>query len=299
MMTMNITVTQTNPLSLTIPHVVNNPVIKPVMQGEFFEEMQLTATIHEFLFKVTKGNHVFWVGVAVPFGTTDFSRIQVFFHPTVVQLRPPQPPIIHATEGDYLTFTGGWSGSLQRYIALQGSQLASVRRVPLLVPFTTMAALGADREQNMFAIDPVATLSNITAATQAAFVPFLPPPNLTDVGVTSFSSGIQAMRKFIAAMKPSGLIREVIDFDSPFILTEPAELTPSPGAVSSCYTQRFRQNPPAGYRFMPTNSFSHVPSFPDSDAGAHAHACIGFMMYHTAMITSSIAASSGAAPIPP
>jgi hypothetical protein len=187
MMTVNITVTQTNPLSLTMPQ----------MQGEFLEEVQLTATIHEFLFKVTKDSHVFWVGVAVPFGTTDFSQIQVFFHPTVVQLRPPpQPPIVHAAEADYHTFTGGWSGSLRRYIALQGSQLASVRRVPLLVPFTTMAALGADREQNMFSIDPVATLSKITAAIQAAFVPFLPPPNLTNVGVTSFSSGIQAMRKF-------------------------------------------------------------------------------------------------------
>ncbi|MGW9429405.1 hypothetical protein ACWHA1_15810 [Streptomyces decoyicus] len=287
---MNITVTQTNPLSLTIPHVVNNPVIKPVIQGDFLEEIQLTATIHEFLFKVTKDNHMFWVGVAVPFGTTDFSRIQVFFHPTVVQGPPPDPPVVHAKDADYPTFTGGWSGSLQRYIALQGSQLASVRRVPLLVPFTTMAALGADRAQNMFAIDPVATLSNITKAIQDSFVPFLPPPNLTDVGVTSFSSGIKAMRKFIDAMKPSGLIREVIDFDSPFNLTEPAELTPSSGAVSSCYTQRFRQSPPAGYRFLPTNSFSQVPSFPNPNAGEHAHACIGFMMYHTAVITSSITA---------
>ncbi|GAB7035770.1 hypothetical protein AB0G35_15335 [Streptomyces sp. NPDC021749] len=290
---MNITVTQTNPLTLTLPHVVTNPVIKPVMQGDFLEEIQLTTTIHEFLFKVTKDNRVFWVGVAVPFGTIDFSRIQVFFHPTVVQLRPPpQPPVIHAAEADYPTFTGGWSGRLQRYVALQGGQLASVRRVPLLVPFTTMAALGVDPQQNMFSIDPVATLSNITAATQAALLPFLPPPNLTDVGVTSFSSGIQAMRKFIAAMKPSGFIREVIDFDSPFITTEPAELTPSPGAVSSCYTQRARQNPPSGYRFMPADSFSHVPSHPDPDPGTHAHACIGFMMYHTAMITSSITAAS-------
>lgn len=153
-----------------------------------------------------------------------------------------------------------------------------------------MAALGADRAQNMFAIDPVATLSNITKAIQDSFVPFLPPPNLTDVGVTSFSSGIKAMRKFIDAMKPSGLIREVVDLDSPFNLTEPAELTPSPGAVSSCYTQRFRQNPPAGYRFLPANSFSQVPSFPNPNAGEHAHACIGFMMYHTAMITSSVTA---------
>jgi hypothetical protein len=41
------------------------------------------------------------------------------------------------------------------------------------------------------------------------------------------------MRLFINAMKPSGLVREVIDFDSPFIIGEPASLTLSPAAVSS------------------------------------------------------------------
>jgi hypothetical protein len=30
-----------------------------------------------------KDGAVFWVGAAVPFGTTDFTKIQVFFHPTV------------------------------------------------------------------------------------------------------------------------------------------------------------------------------------------------------------------------
>ena len=52
--TMNITVTQTNPLSLALPHAVTNPIIKPVMQGNFLEEELLTTTIHDLLFKVTK-----------------------------------------------------------------------------------------------------------------------------------------------------------------------------------------------------------------------------------------------------
>lgn len=134
---MNITVTQNNPLSLTLPHVVTNPVIKPVMQGNFLEEMPLTTTIHELLFQVTKNGTVFWVGVAVPLGTTDFTRIQVFFHPTVVQAG-----VVHARDADYPAFTGGWSSSLQRYIALEGGQLAASSQVPMLVPFTTMAALG-------------------------------------------------------------------------------------------------------------------------------------------------------------
>lgn len=252
------------------------------MQGNFLEEMPLTTKIHELLFKVTKDASVFWVGAAVPFGTTDLTKIQVFFHPTVVQAG-----VVHASDTDYPEFTGGWKSSLQRYIALEGGQLAASRRLPMLVPFTTMAALGGGAH-NMFTVDPVATLSHITAAIQAHFLPIvgglIPAPELTAVGVTSFSSGIHAMRMFINAMKPSGLVKEVIDFDSPFIGGQPAELTLSPGAVSSCYTQKHRANPPSGYKFMPPESFAHLTSF-----NHDPHACIGFMMYHTAMITSVIA----------
>ena len=274
---MNISVTQFNPISLTLPHAVTNPVIKPVIQGEFLEEMPLTTTIHEFLFKVVKDGAVFWVGAAVPLGTIDFTRIQVFFHPTVVQGND-----VHARDVDYPEFTGGWSGSLQRYIKMEGEQLAASRLLPMLVPFTTMAALGGGTH-NMFTVDPVATLSHITAAIQATFAPLLPPPNLTAVGVTSFSSGIHAMRMFISAMQPSGLVREVIDFDSPFIRGQPAALTLSSEAVSSCYTQVSRANPPQGYRFIPPSSFANLTSF-----NHDPHACIGWMMYYTAMITSVI-----------
>jgi hypothetical protein len=278
---MAIMATQVNPLNLTLPHPVSNQVIKPAMQGNMLEEMPLAATIHELLFKVTKNNHVFWVGAAVPFGTTNFSRIQVFFHPTVVQGQT-----VHATEGDYAEFRGGWSGSLQRYTALEGGQLAAVRQVPMLVPFTTMTALGGG-PANMFTQDPVATLSYITAAIQSTLIPLpipLPPPPLTDVGVASFSSGIGAMRMFINAMRPSGLVREVIDFDSPFIIGNAPALTLSPGAVSSCYSQVPHPAPvPAGYRFLPAASFANLTSH-----NANPHACIGWMLYYTAMITSVI-----------
>jgi hypothetical protein len=280
---MTITVTQVNPVSETLPHVVTNPVINPVMQGSFLEEMPLTTTIHNLLFKVTKDSAVFWVGAAVPFGTTDFTKVQVFFHPTVVQGFPPNQ-VVHARDADYPTFTGGWSGSLQRYVAMEGGQLAGARRVVMLVPFTTMAALGGGAA-NMFTTDPVATLSFITAEVQATFDPLhlLQPPPLTAVGVASFSSGIGAMKMFINAMAPSGLVREVIDFDGPFIIGNPAELTLSPGAVSSCYTQTPRSNPPAGYKFLPASSFANLTSF-----NHDPHACIGWMMYYTAMLSSVI-----------
>lgn len=281
---MNITVTQTNPLTLTLPHEVTNPVIKPVMQGTFLEEMPLTTTIHELLFKVVKDGAVFWVGAAVPFGTIDFAKIQVFFHPTVQQRQPNGEVIVHAREADYPAFTGGWSNSIQRYIAMEGGQLAASRKLPMLVPFTTMAALGGGTH-NIFSVDPVETLSHITAAIQKTFDPLgiLPPPPLTAVGVASFSSGISAMKIFISAIASSGLIKEIVDFDSPFISGTIPALVTSPGAVSSCYSQVPHPNSPPGYKFLPAGSFAKLTSF-----NHNPHACIGWMTYYTAMISSVI-----------
>lgn len=78
---MNITVTQHTPLTLTTPHLVTNQVIKPVMQGNFLEEMPLTTTIHELLLKVVKDGTVFWVGAAVPVGTLDTQGCRSFSTP--------------------------------------------------------------------------------------------------------------------------------------------------------------------------------------------------------------------------
>lgn len=280
---MNITITQMMPLTNTLPRSVPNPVIKPVMQGQFLEEMPLTTTIQEFLFTVNKNSNIFWVGAAVPLGTLDFTKMQVFFHPTVQQGFPPNV-IVHAREEDYPTFTGGWSGSLQRYVSMQGGQLAAARLVPLIVPFTTMAAL-QNANMNIFGVDPIATLTHLATAIQSAVIPIFtpPPPELLQVGVTSFSSGIFALRQFVQSMQPSGLVREIIDLDSPHIVGQPADLVGSPGAVSSCYTQKNRATPLEGYRYLPPASFSHLTSF-----NADPHACIGWMMYYTAMLTSVI-----------
>ena len=107
----------------------------------------------------------------------------------------------------------------------------------MLVPFTTMAALGGGAA-NLSTVDPVATLSHITAAIQDTLFPF----------------------------------------------GQPAALTLSPGAVSSCYSQRPAPAPaPPGYSFLPAARFAHITSH-----NGNAHACIGEMLYHTAMIASVI-----------
>jgi hypothetical protein len=267
------------------PRLVTNPVTSLITVGSMLSEQPLTTTIHEFLFEVTKNGSVFWVGAAVPVGTTDFTRTQVYFHPMVVQ-----DGDVRAADTDYREFKGGWSGppgNIQRYVAMEGGQLAGARLVPLLVPFTTMGAL-SNPALNMFSDRPVDTLNAIMAEIQKRIIPVSGTPSLTQVGVSSFSSGITALKLFLSAMSSSGLIKEVIDFDSFFIIGALRTLTLSPGAVSKCYTQIPPPSPQAGWVFIPTASFAGINSFPDPRPDFHAHACIGFMTYWPAMLTSVI-----------
>jgi hypothetical protein len=273
-------------LNPAAPRPVSNQVTSLIATGSVLSEMPLATAIHEFLFEVTKDGTVFWVGAAVPLGTTDFTRTQMYFHPMVVQ-----PDGVHARDEDYRGFTGGWSGTMQRYVAMEGGQLAGARLMPLLVPFTTMGAL-SNPALNMFSHDPVDTLNAIMAEIQNRVIPVLGAPSLSQVGVSSFSSGLTALKLFLSAVSSSGLVKEVIDFDSPFIVGNPRTLLPSPplppGAVAKCYSQMAPSSPQAGYVHIPTASFAGISSYPSARPDSHAHACIGFMTYWPAMLTSVI-----------
>ena len=156
--------------------------------------------------------------------------------------------------------------------------------MPLLVPFTTMRALDK-RAHNMFSDRPVETLNAVVAAIQRELVSGTGATQvLAEVGVSSFSSGIRALKLFLRDMSPSGLVKEIIDFDSPWIVTLPKALTRSPGAVSKCYTQVVRTNPPAGWANMPAKRFAAINSY--REQGVHNQ--IGWMAYYMAMLTSVI-----------
>ena len=81
--TTTIEVRQTLPPAKANPHNVKNPVISLVAAGSFLQEIPLIVPIREFLFQIRKDGQVYWVGAAVPDGISDFSKVQVFFHPTV------------------------------------------------------------------------------------------------------------------------------------------------------------------------------------------------------------------------
>lgn len=125
--------TQTNPPGLTAAHKVTRPVLRPPITASpapsfRFSQWPVDGEIHEFLYKVVKPGGTFWIGVAVPKGTTDFSRAQVYFHPTVTQLQFGKQVVV-ADDADYPEFGGGWKfqndgttdgAGMQRYVAMQG-----------------------------------------------------------------------------------------------------------------------------------------------------------------------------------
>jgi hypothetical protein len=196
-----------------------------------------------------------------------------------------QAGVVHAAEGDYPGFRGGWSGSLKRYVAMQGGQLAGVRQTALIVPFMTMAAYTGRTPAYMFATRPTETLNAIMTAVRDSAAPNAPDPvTLSRIGVSSFSSGIGAMRLFIRTFGGSGLIAETTDFDSPFIITEPKAITRSPGAVGRVFSQVAPPHPQLGWLTMPASSFRNIRTF--RREGPHAQ--IGWMTFFMASLASVI-----------
>ncbi len=289
----SIIVTQVNPSSMTVPNEANNPVVKPPVLTSppaSFRFLQSTTSewIHEFLFKIQKGGKVFWMGAAVPMGTTDFTRAQIFFHPTVKQGHE-----IRAAEEDYHDFKGGWStgtSPLQRYVAMQGGQLAEARRLmPLLVPFMTMAAVNKGGSDNMFSDRPVDTLNTVIAAIQSEVTGTTGAhPKLSKLGSSSFSSGIHALRMFVGSLGSSGLIKEIIDFDSPHIVSERTKrLLRLRGATTRCFTQIPKAE--IGSVTLTNAHFERVTAHNHhTDLKTRLHAQIGFLMYMQAMQHSVI-----------
>ena len=293
-----IIVTQSNPTSLTATHSSSVPIVAPPVtlshDASFrFVELPAVARIREFLFKIEKANHTFWMGVCVPDGTTDFTRAQIFCHPTVVQAHH-----IIADDKDYLEFKGGWSqittpsGSIQRYVALQGTQLAAAgKKYPMLVPFTTMKALALTSE-NMLASQPVATIAAVMQAIKTAVTgtAATTPPTLTALGITSFSSGITSLGLYRNHLAGSGLIKEVLDLDSPVIIGTGA--TSPKGANARCFSSRPPNHPLPGYIVMRKAHFANVTAYGQLTEGppfdSRQHGRIGFMTYHGAMVTSAL-----------
>ena len=149
----------------------------------------------------------------------------------------------------------------------------------------TMAANTGNPPAYMFATQPLETLNAVmTAVRDAVISGEVDPVQVSQIGVSSFSSGIGAMRLFIRTFGNSGLIVETTDFDSPFIISEPKVITRSPGAVGRVFSQVPPTTPEVGYVTIPPASFVNLQSF--RNEGPHAQ--IGWMMFYTASLASVI-----------
>jgi len=280
-----ITVRQKNPQSLTDSHTVTNPVVRPLsvlLQFPFLEQFDLPAQIREFRFEVEKPNAKFWVGVAVPDGTTDFQRAHVFFHPT-----PVQNGVVRAADSDYPRFVGGWPKRIERYMPRHGGQMAAARKLPLIIPYMTMASAKMDQKFNVFADRPVATLNAILTATRTLCKQGDAQVQALFIGASSYSSGITYLASFLDVMKSSRLMVEAIDFDSTFIISPHPQVKTVPGGgIFIQFTQFERTFPRPGRFDLPPRVWAKTSMKNLDGKPLTVHGKIGWMTFFTAMSES-------------
>lgn len=257
-----------------VPASVMPFLFTPTAKHAALTESAAKGSVSEFLFKIEKNGAIFWVGACVPAGTADFSRAYVFFHPATISV---------SDDAAYPGFAGRWP-VVRRYVSMQGLQMAAIKPMPLIVPFMTHASCTNDPRSNLFADRGVETLNDILSAIQISLGQTGTPGLVQQVGVASFSSGIDHLFRFAEKLGGTGIIREQIDFDSAFIVKayHHKHMPNLAGAVNWMVSQ---VPPPAGKRLgwlhLPANAFRKVHSYSES-----THAQIGYMMFQTMMMLS-------------
>jgi hypothetical protein len=246
----------------------------PIVKNAALVEGSAGGNICEFLFKIRKNDAVFWVGACVSANTADFSRTHIFFHPDTISA---------SDDADYPAFAGRWP-HVQRYVAALGLQMASVRTVPLVVPFMTNASHTNDATTNLFADRGAETLNDILAAIQLSLGQTGALPSVQQVGVSSFSSGVNHLFRFAEKLGPIGIISEQIDLDSAFMTIPHKNAPPLPGVVNWMVTQI----PPPwsgrpGWLYLPPDAFRNVNTL-----RGDVHTQIGFLMFKTMMTLSVV-----------
>jgi hypothetical protein len=250
--------------------------VPPLNRGQKLVQSKAEARIHEFLFEIEKDGATFWIGVAVPEGTTNFTRAYVYFHPATV-----------GPEG-YKTFSGGWP-TVQRYVNMQGVQMAAIRQRPVIVPFMPVTAKSDAPSANMFASRGENLLNAVLQETQIQLGRTGTFDKLEKIGAASFSSGVDYMTRFLKSLAPSGLVGEVMDFDSAHMIASHTTVPAMAGVPTWQITQA---GPPGGFRIgwlhLPITAFSGVAAYGDSGNPGNVHAKIGFMMFRSMMVSSTI-----------
>jgi len=235
------------------------------------------ASIHELLFDMRKDGNNYWVGVVVGQGTTDFTKVQVFFH--------PKPTGGGALDKDYRQLIShGWRAKYDHMWFL-GVQLANVRKTPLIYPFMRESAFSKPINNTfMFATRPTETLSAIMSAARTAVTGDTGAVDVRQVGVSGFSSGVDGMKLFAETF--GSLVVETTDFDGPFIKGKSKTVWSVAGAVGRTITQAPPRVPNTpGYLYLPAWKFKFITK---TEYAENTHKQIGYMTFLAAMAQSRI-----------
>ncbi|MBL8587823.1 MAG: hypothetical protein JNK46_04785 [Methylobacteriaceae bacterium] len=238
-------------------------------------------SIHEFLFEIEKGGATFWVGAAVPAGTTDFSRAYVYFHPDTMG---------EADNATYKTFSGRWE-TVRRYVWTQGTHMASAKKMALIVPFMTLSSRQDSPSANMFAATARETINDILAAIQISLGRTGKFQEAQQIGVASFSSGVDHLFRFGKKMGSSGILREQMDFDGANIIVKHEVAQSFTGCVNWSVTQNAAHVGAKSAERAGRPGWVYLPAPAWSDVGnlrGHLHEQIGFMTFGPMMLASAI-----------
>lgn len=261
-------------IASVVPYSVMPYLFTPVPKTAALIEKGAGGVIFEFLFKIEKNGAIFWVGACIPQATMDFSRVYIFFHPDTISA---------SDDAAYPAFAGRWP-TVQRYVPAMGLQMAAIKAMPVIVPFMTHASRSNNGRTNLFADRGADTLDDILTAIQMTLGRADARGAVRQVGVASYSSGVNHLFRFAEVVGGTGLIREQIDFDSAYMVNAHKNAPILPGAVNWMVTQ---SPPPFGKRTgwlqLSPHAFRNVHSM-----RGDTHAQIGNMMFQTMMMLSVI-----------
>jgi hypothetical protein len=157
-------------------------------------------SIHYFQFDATVVPR--WLGVLVPEGTTEFDRVHLFFHPT-----PAQAGYVDA---EYHSL-GRWRGIFHYLSDDMGVQFCAAQAGRVLVmPLFTQGSSG---DCGVFPQRWPEVLGCILGRISHGVDSGAPFQRVTDVVVSSFSSGITYSHEFRSRANLAGRLAGVIDFD--------------------------------------------------------------------------------------
>jgi hypothetical protein len=192
------------------PHTLEAFRRSPTPKGSRLAVGNVTKAVHEMRFRLEKDGSTFWVGAVVPAAITDFTRAYIFFHPDTMG----------GHSSSYPEFGARWVKLHNDYVLQIGMQVASKGMV-FLMPFMTKESQSANTAPtNMFKTKGLETLQRLMNACQTA-LGRTPSGTLSRVGVASYSSGVNHLARFAQNVAATGIIKEQVDFDSPYETGQP------------------------------------------------------------------------------